>query len=151
MKFVAKHLIGVAQEMRRLMDDNLKRQGLTGAQIHVLGFLHYKHIKGERCIQREICAACGDVRASSVTSLLKGLEEAGHITREQGRDAREKVVRLTEQGLAVAENCRRYMDKVEENFVRGFEDEQIEEFLSLLKLAKENLEQMAKSERGRGE
>ncbi len=146
MYFIARRLFGTAQELRRLMDDNLKRMGLTAPQIHLLGFLDRKRERGEGCIQRELCAACGDLRASSVTSLIKTLEEAGYIVRETGEDAREKHVSLTEQGVAIAKSCRRYMDRVEEAFVRGFSEEQIQAFLGFLEGAKSNLEQFSKGE-----
>ncbi len=140
MYFIVKHLFGVAQEVRRLMDDNLKRQGLTPPQIHVLGFLARKQRLGETVIQREICTECGGVRASSGTNLVKALEETGFVLRETGKDAREKVVSLTEKGRTIAENCRLFTERVEEKFLQGFTPQQTELFLSFLDQAKANLQ-----------
>ncbi len=147
MNFIGKRLLGAAQELRRLMDDNLKRHNLTAPQIHVLGYLNYKDRSNEPCIQRDICAACGDLRASSVTSLLKTLEEAGYIYREQGSNAREKRVALTERGRSISCDCRQYIQRAEEELTAGFSQEEIEQFVSYLQRAKDNLERFSKGDK----
>lgn len=133
----------VVRTMRRLMDENLRRQGLTHAQIHLLGYLDAKRDAGERCSQTDIRRECCNTRSSSVTSLLQTLEREGFISRETGKDARKKYIELTEKGLRIAHECKRFATKAEEAFTEGFTQEEIGLFHAFIARAKENLDRFS--------
>ncbi|MGN0822691.1 MAG: MarR family winged helix-turn-helix transcriptional regulator [Candidatus Gallimonas sp.] len=139
----ARMLLCAGRELARLMDDNLRRKGLSHAQIHVLGFLDENLKRGVRCNQREISRACGNTRAPSVTKLLQSLERRGLIARETGSDARVRYVSLTAEGKRLARECRAFMDRVEERIRAGFSEEQLEAFCRALGLAAKNLGEFA--------
>ncbi len=147
MDYVGRALLGAAREMQRLMDGNLKKKGLSCAQIRVLGWLHEKNGRGEACNQREIARVCGGVRASSVTSLLKTLQARGLIVRQTGEDAREKLVFLTGEGLRLAEECKAFKEKVERTLVEGFTPEEANILYQLIERMGKNLTAFAKVER----
>lgn len=125
-------LNSVAREFHRVMDGNLKKQGLSAAQIHLLGFLDWQDSMGEAVTQNDICRHCSNTRASSVTSLLSGLERSGLIVRNLASDARRKNVVLTEKGRRVAAECHRFVLLVEERIGSCFTEEEAELFLNFL-------------------
>lgn len=142
---ISMEINSTVREMRRLMDDNLRRRGLTHAQIHVLGFLDMKRESGETCSQTDIRRECCNTRSSSVTSLLQTLEREGFVSREAGKDARTKQIVLTEKGLCVAHECKRFAAQVEEAFMQGFTREESAAFGGYLAKARANLERFAES------
>lgn len=151
MNDVGFRLLGVAHEMKRLMDDNLKAKGLSFSQIHVIGYLDGKRARGEVCNQLEIGRICCNVRPSSVSSLIKTLENQGYIVREAGKDARVKNVSLTEKGKRVARECKLFTEKIEENFTENFTEEERAAYLSFLIRSEENLRNPAITGKGQTE
>lgn len=140
MKPIGLLLTRLSGQRRRLMDGNLRRKGLTGPQIHVLGYLDRKRERGESCTQTDVRRECSNTRSSSVTSLLQGLERGGYIRRETGADARQKIVILTGEGLRLAQDCKAFLDSLDRAMTRGFSAEDEECFLRLLSRAGDNLE-----------
>lgn len=134
---------GVSREMARLMGENLRQQGLSPSQIHLLGYLDCKREAGVRCTQTDIRRECCHTRSSSVTSLLQALEKDGYISREAGRDARTKLIVLTEKGLRIAHECKQFAMKVEEAFTEGFTQEELEQFSTFIARVKDNIERFA--------
>lgn len=128
-----------ARRHRRLMDGNLGKQGLSAPQIHVLGYLDMKRERGEPCTQTDVRRECCNTRSSSVTSLLQGLEKDGYIFRESGADARVKKVLLTEKGVRVARECKKFHLRVDEALIEGFTAEEKAQFENFLVRAAENL------------
>lgn len=124
---------GVSRELHRLMDENLKRKGLTGAQIHLLGYLSGKEKENKQVTQREICTSCLNIRASSATSLLQTLERSGYIVRERGEDERSKTVRLTEEGGRIAEECWQFVAQLQNAVDGQFSEEERARFVDYFK------------------
>lgn len=141
-----KYVMCLSQELRRLMDENLKKKGLTVSQIHALGYLKRQKDEGKLCNQRDLCVHCGNVRASSISNLLQTLEQQGYIVRECGEDAREKHVSLTERGEEVAVACSLFLQKIEEALVQGLDERECEQFILYLKRATQNLREMQEKE-----
>lgn len=134
-----------AREISRMMDGNLRRLGLTRAQVQILGFLDWKTDRGEVCSQKDICRECSNTRPSSVTSLLQTLERRGYVVRRTDTDARVKRVELTEEGVRVARSCRNFMAYVNDSVVESFTEEEKKIFADLLTRAAENLARYAES------
>lgn len=132
-------MLCVSRTLDRLMIGNLRKQGLSPAQIRVLGFLGYGDETGRICTQSDIRIHCAGTRASSVTSLLQSLERQGLIARSAGEDARLKVVTLTEQGKSLAQSCRQFMDKVEKDVSGCFTDAEAEIFIDGLNRVEKKL------------
>ena len=136
----------LARELHRLMNENLRRKGLSSAQIRVLGFLDCREERGESCIQEDIREHC-NLRPSSVTSLIQTLEARGYIVRESGRDARAKRVKLTQSGRDLAQECKRFIDRVDECLGKGFTPEEQLALQAFLQRATENLHQMEREQK----
>lgn len=143
MELIGFHLGGLARELHRLMNENLRKKGLSSAQIRLLGYLDRKEELGESCIQEDIRQLC-NIRSSSVTGLIQTLEQQGYIVRETGEDARSKRVVLTSSGRDVARECKSFIDRVEERLTDGFTEEEERQFSDYLARATQNLDRLAK-------
>lgn len=84
--------------------------GLTGAQLQALVYVHISGAEGKRVCQRDIEREL-NLRASSVSSMLKNLTSCGYVTRSLSEgDARAKFIELTEKGEELCLKNRELMD-----------------------------------------
>ena len=81
-----------------------------------------------------------NLRGSSITSLLQGLERKGFISRSTGNeDGRTKQVDITEKGRAVIQAVESSFLELEQLLVEGMSEEEKATFLHLLKISFHNL------------
>ena len=108
---------------------------LTRAQSRVLAYLdHY----GE-CNQARL-AELLDVAPISAGRLLDRMEEGGWIERiDNPDDRRERQVRMTPKARHSLDEARKVGDKVVEEGLEGFSDEEVQQLISLLLRARANL------------
>jgi MarR family transcriptional regulator, organic hydroperoxide resistance regulator len=132
-----------AQLMRRIlihfrsqMDEQLRPQGVTTAQMHVL-----KTIQNEPGASGAQIARICHVTPQSAQSLLRSLEEGGWITRaKDGVNDRILVAQLTDAGremLATAEKAARV---IENKVWKGVSDNGVESLNKVLAQCLGNLE-----------
>src|SRR5689334_18191696 len=85
--------------MRKAVDDELHRHGLTGAQSEVLRHLWQHDQLEQRSLQERL-----GVASPTLTGIVDGLVERGLVERRLSPDdARVKVLFLTAQGQAMNE------------------------------------------------
>lgn len=87
-----------------------------------------------------------DISSAAVAVTLKKLESDGYI--ERGKcasrsDSRFNEIRITEQGRSAAMESRKYFQHVDHEAFKGFSDEELETFTSLLERMQENLKNIA--------
>lgn len=98
------------REMTRRNMATLSSFGLTGAQLQALVYVHISGAEGKRVCQRDIEREL-NLRASSVSSMLKNLTSCGYVTRSLSEgDARAKFIELTEKGEELCLKNRELMD-----------------------------------------
>ncbi len=98
----------------------------------------------ERCpSQRELAQEFG-ITPAAVTGVLKHLEGDGYITREAGRDTRYNEITITERGRAVVEESRLRFRKTDESIFAGFDDSDLEKYVSILERMQENMRRTEK-------
>ena len=93
------------------------------------------------CVQKELAKAC-DIKPSSMTVMLDGLEKKGYIYREETKVSGGKrafKVCLTEAGKEMAEKVFWLMETIEDEAFEGITLEEQQQLFSLLKRVKENL------------
>ncbi len=125
---------------RRKFSEALRQSGaedLSAMQGHVIGYLYY--CRDRDVFQRDIEESFNITR-SSVTGIVKLMEEKGYITRQsvQG-DARLKKLTLTQKGLEHHQRAMAAIDTVEAAAVQDFTQEEIELFRSLCARIRTNL------------
>jgi DNA-binding MarR family transcriptional regulator len=126
-----KRIIVIANKVRRFLDASVARIGLTGPQAFILHFI-YVNSKNRDIFQRDIEAEF-DIRRSSVTGILHGLERGGFIQRESVKDdARLKKLTLTEKAVKMAEHTAQLIDGTNVLMIKNLKKQDIDYLDTLL-------------------
>ena len=94
------------------------------------------------CVQKDLAKAC-DIKPSSMTVMLDGLEKKGYIRREETKVSGGKRafrVCLTNEGKEMAEKVFWLMETIEDETFEGMTVEEQQQLFSLLKRVKANLD-----------
>jgi DNA-binding MarR family transcriptional regulator len=132
-----------AQMMKRIMihfrsqmDEQLRPEGVTTAQLHVL-----KVIREESGASGAQLARSCYVTPQSAQALVKGLEDGGWITRTKDRvNDRILIAELTPSGEGLLQTAEKLARVIEKRLWRGVEDEAVEALNEVLARCLENLE-----------
>jgi MarR family transcriptional regulator, organic hydroperoxide resistance regulator len=132
-----------AQMMKRIMvhfrsqmDEQLRPEGVTTAQLHVL-----KVIREESGASGAQLARSCYVTPQSAQALLKGLEDGGWITRTKDRvNDRILIAELTPSGEELLQTAEKLARVIEKRLWRGVEREAVEALNEVLTRCLENLE-----------
>ena len=132
-----------AQMMKRIMihfrsqmDEQLRPQRVTTAQLHVM-----KVIRDEPSGSGAQLARACYVTPQSAQALLKGLENDGWITRTKDRvNDRILIAQLTPNGEELLENAEKLARVIEKRLWRGVPVEAVEALNGVLAQCLENLE-----------
>lgn len=129
----------IAYESRRILDENAEKSGLTSTQAYILWFLYRSERTGEKVRQCDL-EKWINIRASSVTGMLVGMEKAGFIVRTNSEeDVRAKNVELTDYGRELALQSIERMKEMEEKMLGGFTPDEKSAFRDMLKKVLYNL------------
>lgn len=131
-------ITNISYGIRQYFDNLFSDYDVTYPQSRVLTRLFGQLGKGD-VNQRDLEYALG-IKASSVSSLVRNLEQKGFITCERlPQDTRNKRILLTEKGLqlrAMLDNAR---DQAEADMTRGLSPEQVTVFRTCLRQVMQNL------------
>ena len=106
--------------LRRQVEAMLRPLGLTHTQWSALGILY--HFPGLTNSDLETML---HIERPSVTSLINGMEDKGWVVRKENpKDARSKLIFLTESGKALAESTLHFARLVDEKALRHFSEEE---------------------------
>lgn len=90
-------------------------------------------------IQNEIVENT-NLKPSTISLTLKSLEQMGYLTRETSiDDSRKVIVRITNLGLKYDQEIRKCFKLVEEEMIKGIDEEEIKIFKSVITKMKNNL------------
>jgi len=114
--------------LRREMESLLRPLGMTHTQWSALGVLYY--YPGLTNSELETILL---IERPSVTSLINGMEGKGWVMRKDNpKDARSKLIYLTDSGKALAESTRHFAQLVDEKALRHFTDDEVTTLRKLL-------------------
>lgn len=120
----------INRKLRHMFDDAFAASGVTGTQAAVLHFV-YTEGKYRDVFQRDI-EAVFNIRRSSVTSLLQGLEGKGFILRENVQeDCRLKKLVLTDKSINIADHIQHKIDELNNTILDGLSSNEVN-FLNAL-------------------
>ncbi|MDR0708085.1 MAG: MarR family transcriptional regulator [Treponema sp.] len=136
--FDCRKIIVIGNQIRRLFDGAFSKVGLTNAQGSTLCFIYtagrYRDVF-QRDVEDEF-----DLRRSSVTSVLQGLERGGYLHRESvSEDARLKKLVLTDKAIELYERISSLMDETNATIVRGMSNADMSALDRLMSKVKANL------------
>ena len=125
----------VARFRSLVYDHFMQPYGLTRAQWRVLGTL----LRKDGLTQRELCDRI-DIGAVTLSGLIDRLEARGWVERrEDPKDRRVKRVWRTDQVKEIRNNMQRRTNELNEMALKGLNQKQIEELVSMLEVVKGNL------------
>lgn len=141
---VGQSLFAVSNKLRRIIDKEHQGLGISGGQARVLNFIYRNSLSGD--VYQKDLETFFSVRSSSATEFLQKLEESGLITKEVStEDRRKKKITLTDKGLEVVKQTLDTMDKLEQSYKQSVGKENHQEFIKLLDLFEQTLEEMESS------
>lgn len=137
-------LVGVqmaicAQMIKRLMDERLRRYGLTRVQAHVMLYLIGTEREGGEVNQKDLERLL-QIRAPTVNGIVDRLEEKGFLTRNLCRhDGRCRCLLATEKGRMLEREISGDVERAEALTLYGFTEEERKVLHSLLARVIKNL------------
>ena len=111
-RHIGKEIDIISNKIRRKIDHQVSKYGLTGVQAKIVGFVYFVS-KNRDVFQKDIENDL-KIRSSSVTSVLQLMEKNGYIKRESVcTDARLKKIVLTEKGDEIRLMVQNLIDEME--------------------------------------
>lgn len=129
-KHIGKRIHIVSNQIKRRMDREMSKYGLTHSQNTILTYLAKSQHKDifQRDIEEEF-----DIRRSSVSSILTHLEEKGYVSRQSvDYDARLKKLNITPKGLETVGKLYSVVIDFEKNVENALSEEEINSLFSTL-------------------
>ncbi|WP_160688114.1 MarR family transcriptional regulator [Clostridium sp. C2-6-12] len=128
---IGKKIIILSAKIRRKLDNETAKYGITGVQGRILGFISHNSEKRDifqKDIEEEL-----DVRRSSVTSVLQLMEKKGILERVSvSKDARLKKLVLTEKGKEIQRNVHDHILELDKSLRDELSDEEFDQLVSLI-------------------
>jgi len=139
-RYIGAEVKALTHAFRRQFTEAIRQAGaedLSTMQGHIISYLYY--FRDKDIFQRDI-EETFNITRSSVTGIVKLMEEKGYLTRQsvQG-DARLKKLTLTSKGLEHQERAMAAFEQVERDAVLGLSQEEIDLFYSLCTRIRTNL------------
>ena len=118
------------------MRSRMERFDMTPAQTHVLLYLHENGATTQTTLAEQM-----RVKAPTANGILDRMEEKGLLVRTvDGRDARRRLIRLTEKGEGLVEELRGQFILAESAILQGFDQAEQCQLKSFLQRIIKNLE-----------
>jgi DNA-binding MarR family transcriptional regulator len=139
-------LIGIIQRVSgRIFNKKLKKYkiALNSAQGRIL-FVLWQYENG---ISFNKLAEEASMGKSTLSSVLGGLENAGHLLREHAPNNRKKIiVKLTEKSKTLRSKYEQVSDEMNDLFYKDFKESEIKQFEDYLTRLVENLTEYEKND-----
>lgn len=131
----------IAQSSAKALQNELAALNLTGAQFFILRCLSDEMGQTQKELAEQL-----EITSPSLTVMLKPLEEKGLIRREtHSRDARAKLIYLTEQGKEFLQNrIQPIIRRLEERLLSGFSDQERQKLAGWLERMVQNVKEYEK-------
>lgn len=135
---IGKEILIFSNQIRRRIDKEAGKYGLTSIQARILGFV-FRQSAVKNVFQKDIEEEF-NIRRSSVTSVIQLMEKNGYINRESVcEDARLKKIILTQKGLETEEKVHQVIIEIEESLQKTLNDEEKNIFIQLIDRLSKNM------------
>lgn len=134
------YIRNIAHLMANMQDRCLTLFGLSNQQARILMYLSKHNIRGQKNIKRKDLEEFLNLKGSSVTSLMNGLEKNGFLERAQsGTDARRKELSLTPKAKELVQQMDLIFEATDNQLQEGMSEEEKMTFRLLLGIAHNNM------------
>lgn len=136
------YLRNIVHAIKQLQDSKLTPYNITNQQARLLGDIH-EQLKEEKQFCQKDLERIMNLRGSSITSLLQGLEKKGFIVRSSGdEDGRTKRLQITEKGTKLINEMAEVFQSAESLLLQGMTDDEKEIYKKLLKISYQNFQRL---------
>jgi len=125
----------LARYFNKKMNEKISPLGLYTSQCGIIVYLY----ENKQCTQVELSKYLG-VEAPTITRTLTRLEKMGWVIREEGKDRREKHIKLTEKAYEMSPKLNESTDDIELCALKGISKEELDNFNNTLEKMMRNLE-----------
>lgn len=126
--------------MNRYIDGKRAKLGYDDISFAQGGIVHYLHRNRDHPVYQRDIEKAFELRRSTVTGLLQGLEKNGYIERiPVPDDGRLKQIIMTDKAVIMEEKMQKMMKHDEEVFLRGFAAKEKDALFAALDKIKENI------------
>jgi len=138
-KVIAKEVKILANLLKRRLDAAISKaspDNITSVQVLILGFIDESNVDVyQKDIEKQF-----DIRRSTVTNILQGMEKQELIIRESvNNDARLKKIILTSKAKDILSVLNEEVTKTQSILIKDIPEKDLEVYLSVIKKMKENL------------
>lgn len=132
----------IEHSLNRIFHASALNYGLTGKQFFILGFI-LKESKKKEVTQKEI-ENFGNIRKSSVSSILSNLEKHSFISRKtSSKDSRINVILPTEKAYEIERKLDAKKRKIENEIFSSFNETDIQKCGEMLDNLQKKLQEIA--------
>ena len=129
----------IANLMKRTIDQKINIK-VTNTQCMILNFIYDNNNRGRIVYQKDI-EDFFEIRRSSVSEILNGLEKNGLIKRcSCDSDLRIKEIKLEKDAIDLVFEFREFFDSLKQKIIQNISKPELETFCLVLKKMRENLE-----------
>jgi Transcriptional regulators len=125
----------LARSFTKKLNEKISPLGLYSSQWGIAVYLHKK----KECTQIELCKYLG-VEAPTITRTLARMEEMGLVIRTEGKDKRERHIKLTEKAYEMYPKWYEAAKSIELEAINNISKEELEIFNEILEKMMMNLE-----------
>ena len=138
-KEIAKEVKSLANLLKRRLDTSISKvskDNITSVQVLILGFIsESEHDVYQKDIEKQF-----DIRRSTVTNILHGMEKQDLILRESvNNDARLKKIILTSKAKEILKKLNNEVTKTQQLLIKDIPEEELETYFKVIKKMKGNL------------
>ena len=134
------YIRNIAHLMANMQDRCLSLYGLSNQQARIIMYLSRHNIRGQKNVKRKDLETFLNLKGSSVTSLMNGLEKNGFIERvESDDDARRKILSLTDKSKELIKQMDLIFEATDNQLQEGMSEEEKMTFRLLLGIAHNNI------------
>ena len=126
--------------IQRYIEAEIARLGFGDVSFAQGGIIRYLYVNRDREVYQRDLESFFDLRRSTMTGILQGLEKNGYLEREPVEsDGRLKKLVLKEKALQLERTVRESMERNESVFLDGFREEEKEFLFAALERIRMNI------------
>lgn len=138
--------------MQRYMESRIAQAGYGDISFAQGGIIHYLYQNRDRDVYQRDLESFFDLRRSTLTGILQGLEKNGYLERVPViSDGRLKKLVLTEKAVQMEQTVRDTLDRNENVFLNGFSEEEKDFLFAALEKIRMNIREETQLQKGRVE
>lgn len=125
----------LARSFTKKLNEKIAPLGLFSSQWAIILYLYEK----KQCTQIDLSQYLG-VEAPTITRTLARMEEMGLVVREEGKDKRERHIKLTEKAYEMYPKWEQASNSMETEAIKNIDKDELEIFNNILEKMLKNLD-----------